>query len=919
MLPGGTQVSAVESSGRRLPFFRSAAQIGRQVAQGLAYAHARGIIHRDIKPSNLLLDSAGVVWIADFGLAKADDDGLTATGDILGTIRYMAPERFRGEGDLRADVYALGLTLYELLTLRPGFESSDRLQMIERIKAEEPVRPRALDGRIPRDLETIVLKAIDKDPDRRYQTADAMAEDLRRYLDDEPVLARRTTPLERYARWARRNPGVAILGAVLTAVLVLATAGFAWLARRERGARDLVEEQNKQIVASLKQAEAAEQEALGAEEAGRKLLYTTDMQLVPFIFKDPNSTAAQIRIRLNAHDPAQNPSLAGKDDLRGFEWHYDQHLLERSASVFSGHDAPVIAGVFTPDGHLATLDQDGQFRRWDLDSGQEEEASRRDLPGGHGAQVRVLSPSGGLAAFAVGNKVHVFATSTGKETFSIDSADVNGINGNKPRRLIFSRDGDWLVIVDDRIRWCGATSGEVIASLDQKFIRTEGLALSADGLTLAVVGLGGFGMEFSVFRLDATTRTVTPGVKDLNAGVPSHHAAALSLDGRRLAVVSSMDGAVTVLDTTTGRRIASAASAHASTTTAVTFTGNGATLATADGEGTIKIWADTQTLNAKGAARLVLKGHQGKVESLSFSSDGDRLVSTGADRTARVWDLGNAGPAIRPLERSGRSLMARFSPDGRLIASAAGSSLRLWDAATGRLVRELSPGDKGRLSSVAFSPTDSRLLAVGYGGTTDVSHIALWDIDAGSELPWLPGATDLPNFWVGEVSGVVSALAISPDGKFLVAGFGQKNWTPSPYDDPNPLRVWDLATRRLIGRLEGHTDYCRSLDFSRDGTLLASGSIDGTVILWSTATWNPVRRLDNPDKDTRTSSGRPGHVEDVAFSPDGKTLAMASGEENVHLWDVATGKCLETLKGHSSAVKAVAFSPDGRTLGVGQC
>ncbi len=143
VLPGGTQVSAVESSGRRLPFFRSVAQIGRQAAQGLAYAHARGIIHRDIKPSNLLLDSTGVVWIADFGLAKADDDGLTATGDILGTIRYMAPERFRGEGDARADIYALGLTLYELLTLRPGFESSDRLQMIERIKAEDPIRPRS--------------------------------------------------------------------------------------------------------------------------------------------------------------------------------------------------------------------------------------------------------------------------------------------------------------------------------------------------------------------------------------------------------------------------------------------------------------------------------------------------------------------------------------------------------------------------------------------------------------------------------------------------------------------------------------------------------------------------------------------------------------------------------------------------------
>ena len=123
------------------------AQIGHQAAQGLAYAHARGIVHRDIKPSNLLLDTAGVVWITDFGLAKVEEDGLTATGDILGTLRYMAPERFRGEADARADIYALGLTLYELLTLRPAFASSDRLELIERIKTEEPARPRSLDAR----------------------------------------------------------------------------------------------------------------------------------------------------------------------------------------------------------------------------------------------------------------------------------------------------------------------------------------------------------------------------------------------------------------------------------------------------------------------------------------------------------------------------------------------------------------------------------------------------------------------------------------------------------------------------------------------------------------------------------------------------------------------------------------------------
>ena len=222
ILPGGTQLSSVESGHHKL--FRSLAQIGRQVAAGLAYAHARGIVHRDIKPSNLLLDTEGVVWITDFGLAKADDEELTQSGDILGTIRYMAPERFRGEGNAWADVYALGLTLYELLTLRPGFESADRLSMIEQIKTEEPPRPRAIDPRIPLDLETIVLKAIEKDPKARYQSADALGEDLRRFLADEPIRARPVSTMERYWRLARRNPGVAALGGALIGVLMLATA-----------------------------------------------------------------------------------------------------------------------------------------------------------------------------------------------------------------------------------------------------------------------------------------------------------------------------------------------------------------------------------------------------------------------------------------------------------------------------------------------------------------------------------------------------------------------------------------------------------------------------------------------------------------------------------------------------------------------
>ena len=224
VLPGGAQLSTVES-GRRQPYYRSVAHLGQQVAEALAYAHDRGIVHRDIKPSNLLLDSAGVVWITDFGLAKAEEEGLTNPGDILGTLRYMAPERFRGEADGRADVYALGLTLYELLALRPAFDSPDRMQLIEQVKTAEPTRPRALDPRIPRNLETIVQKAIDKDPGRRYQAATDLAEDLRRFLADEPIRARRVSLAGRLLRWGRRNKLVAGLSGAVAALLVVLAVG----------------------------------------------------------------------------------------------------------------------------------------------------------------------------------------------------------------------------------------------------------------------------------------------------------------------------------------------------------------------------------------------------------------------------------------------------------------------------------------------------------------------------------------------------------------------------------------------------------------------------------------------------------------------------------------------------------------------
>jgi serine/threonine protein kinase/WD40 repeat protein len=220
LLRGQTELSSVHSARRH--YFESVARIGQQIAGALSYAHGRGIIHRDVKPSNLLLDASGVVWVTDFGLAKTEDDCLTETGDLVGTFRYMAPERFRGKCDARADNYALGLTLYELLVLRPGFDSPDRAQLVRLVQEEEPPRPRSIDPRVPRDLETIVIKAIAKDPARRYRTAEEMGEDLRRFLNGEAIHARRTSTFEQCRLWCRRNPAMSGLFGMLLVMVVSA-------------------------------------------------------------------------------------------------------------------------------------------------------------------------------------------------------------------------------------------------------------------------------------------------------------------------------------------------------------------------------------------------------------------------------------------------------------------------------------------------------------------------------------------------------------------------------------------------------------------------------------------------------------------------------------------------------------------------
>ncbi|HBE71577.1 MAG TPA: hypothetical protein DDW52_25825 [Planctomycetaceae bacterium] len=258
--------TASGSENKRKPYYQAIAKLGADIADALAYAHDRNIVHRDVKPSNLVLDNSGVVWLADFGLAKTEDVDLTATGDFIGTARYMAPERFKNAGDHRVDIYGLGMSLYELLTLQKAFDAADRLQIVDQVANVEPPRPRDVNRSIPLDLETVVLKAMHKDPRRRYVSALELAADLRRVVEDQPIQARRASTLERTSRWVRRNKSLtAAMLAMASLIAVLIVSTVVVLDQRDQARINLAEAERQEELAKESSELARSQKAIADE------------------------------------------------------------------------------------------------------------------------------------------------------------------------------------------------------------------------------------------------------------------------------------------------------------------------------------------------------------------------------------------------------------------------------------------------------------------------------------------------------------------------------------------------------------------------------------------------------------------------------------------------------------------------------
>jgi WD40 repeat protein/tetratricopeptide (TPR) repeat protein len=865
------------------------ARIGVQVADALEYAHRQGILHRDIKPSNLLLDTRGTVWVTDFGLAKVSDQkDLTHTGDLIGTLRYMPPEAFEGKRDARGDIYALGLTLYELLALRPAFGDKDRGGLVRQVTEGRAERLGGLNPEIPHDLETIVHKAMAREPRQRYQAAAALADDLQRFVEGRPIQARPVSTAERAWRWCRRNPWLAsALGAAAAALMAVAVVSLAYAAEQAAAKRQiggLVAELKASLEVSGRRLTAlAHERARTHFERGRAACDRGEIG--PGLLDLVESWRSAVE--------AGDPGLAHAARAGLSAW---QHQVNRLVRPFPhSTEGSVRCVAFSPDGTtVATGGTDGTARLWDAATGKLI-GSPLMQPG----PVRSVAfrPDGKALLTAAGGAARVWDVATGRPLGP-------PLQHQGPvRALALSPDGQTaLTMINDyTARLWEATTGHAIGSPLTHRGRVNDVAFSPDGQAVLTGSADGTARLWYA----ATGQPLGPPLAHRATSV------AFSPDGRTV-LTGGFDQTARLWDAATGRPLGPTLM-HQGTVDAVAYSPDGKTILTGSADNTARLW-DAATGNPIGAPL----SHQGPVFAAAFSRDGKVALTASQDGTARLWDAATGQPLAMSVPNLGVPGSVALGPGGTTVLAAIGDgAARLWETAPARPCG-LPLVQRGRVNDAAFSPDGKAVLTGGADGTAQ-----LWDTTTGRPLGPPLGHQQ-----------AVSVVAFSPDGKAVLTGGAD-----------GTARLWDTATGRPLATLRGHRQLVSKVAFSADGRTVLTGSSDTTARLWDTATGRPVgiplrhraavtlvafgsdgtvaltASADGTARRWNAATGQPlgppltHRATSIALSPDGTTLVAGSNSDTAaRFWDTRTGAPTGLSVPLPGGIAWLAFSRDGKSV-----
>jgi WD40 repeat protein/serine/threonine protein kinase len=947
-----------------------------QVCSAVQHAHQKGIIHRDLKPSNILVeahDGRPVPKVIDFGLAKAlsgqpltEHTLFTAFGTVAGTPQYMAPEQAQFNAidvDTRADIYSLGVILYELLTGTTPIER-DKLktaafdEVLRLIREAEPPTPsrrfsstaskpsvaanRQMEplklGRFLRgDLDWIVMKALAKERDRRYETANGLARDIERFLNHEPVVARPPSAAYRLRKFVRRNRAQVLAGCLLLLALLVGLAGTTWglfnadSARRAEAEQRLIADDEKEKARQAAEqahklrarAEAGEEAAKEQREAMRQHLYYAQMHLAQQAWREPRGLPHMYQLL------ATWLPQSGQPDRRGWEWFYLNSLPHQNLRTLTPGGPvgrPCTVAWHIPSRLLAEGTPEGLIRIWDVDREQTTRVLKGPAPVVVWWGVGYLgwSPDGTkLVAGGDDGTVHVWEIGSGRK--------LPVLKGHKSNvwSVAFSSDGTRLAswehegivkiwdirtgkvtadVAHPRGAVCGAWSPDdrLLASGNNRGIVTiSGTHAGDKARTLQGHADSVFGLAWSPdsARLATASADLTARVWDVASGKtvlgPLRHSHVVTSvvwqpDGQRLAT-GSIDQLVKIWDTATGHEV-HALRGHLQTICTLAW-GPHDSLASGGFDGSVKIWKSIRDQESS-----VLPGHGGRASSVAWSPDGKMLASGGDDGVVRIWHPTTGKEALALMGHDKRRVNPTFgliralawSPDGAYLASAGlDGRAKVWQVPENREILDLPGG--GTVWSVAWSPDGTRL-AIGCGdGTIRVveglkrpAKVKELKAHRGAvrSLAWSPRGDRLASScWEDQlikiwdpIRGDELAHMQESDGSFLAVAWSSDGKRLASSGERLVL-AWDAQTRHKLATMRGHTDWVEAVAWSPDGTRLASASNDGSLRIWDPRTAEEAFLL----------RGNAARFHAVSWHPDGAQLAAASSDGHIWLWDATRG------------------------------